>query len=91
MNRKYLTPAVAPEWADTRETDMAVATAIHAISASERTPEAIWDAPTREEWDHVVMAIEEYVRHGDFAANPAGYFWGQEVVQIEPEDGEPTP
>jgi hypothetical protein len=36
----------------------AVAQAIHAISDSTRSPEAIWGSPTPAEWDHVKMARE---------------------------------
>lgn len=80
MNRNYQTPAVATDWATTRETDMVVAVAIHAIADSNRPPEAIWEAPSAAEWDHVCMAVEEYVANGDFDANEHGYCWGQETV-----------
>lgn len=83
MSRNYRTPPVAAEWANSRETDMAVATAIHAIADSNRSPEAIWEAPTQAEWDHVVMAVEEYVRNGDVPFDASGYCWGQEVVRID--------
>ena len=80
MSRNYETPAVAADWADTRETAMPVAVAIHAIASGTRTPETIWQAPTAAEWDHVCMAVQEYIDHGDFDADPAGYSWGQETV-----------
>lgn len=83
MARNYNTPLVAAEWAKSRETDMAVATAIHAIADSRRSAEAIWEAPTKAEWDHVEMAIAEYVENGDFAFDPAGYCWGAETIHIE--------
>jgi hypothetical protein len=82
MPRNYRTPTVTAEWANSRETDMAVATAIHAIADSKRSPEAIWEAPTTTEWDHVTMAVEEYVREGDFEFDPNGYCWGLETVHI---------
>lgn len=83
MNRNYNSPDVAPEWAETRETHLAVATAIHAISSGSRTPETIWEAPTQAERDHITMAVAEYVAHGDFPAEPDGrYPWGQESVSI---------
>lgn len=82
MTRNYRTPTVAASWANSRETDMAVATAIHAIADSSRSADAIWEAPTPAEWDHVQMAVEEYVRNGDFGYDPAGYCWGQEIVRI---------
>ena len=83
MSRNYSTPKVSYDWAQSRETDAAVAMAIHAISDSTRSPEEIWEAPTSAEWDHVCMAVEEYVAHGDFPHNPMGYCWGQETVRIE--------
>jgi hypothetical protein len=83
MSRNYRTPTVAAEWANSRETDIAVAVAIHAIADSKRSPEAIWEAPTPAEWDHVAMAVEEYVREGDFEYDASGYCWGQETIRID--------
>lgn len=83
MTTQYSTPTVASEWAKSRMTDMAVAVAIHAIASSDRSPEDIWEAPTTAEWDHVVMAVENYVANGVFAYDPAGYCWGMETVRIE--------
>ncbi len=81
MNRNYQTPTVPTEWSVSRETHHAVAVAIHAISGRTRSPEAIWEAPTTTEWDHVQMAVEEYISHGDFQAEDDGrYPWGEEVV-----------
>ena len=80
MNRNYNTPKVAADWANTRNTHLAVATAIHAIADASRSAEAIWEAPTAAEWDHVCMAVQEYIAHGDFAADDAGYAWGEETV-----------
>lgn len=85
MSRNYRTPNVAAEWAGSRETDMAVAVAIHAIADSARSAEEIWEAPTTAEVEHVTMAVEEYVRHGDFEFDPAGYCWGQEIIKVEAE------
>lgn len=83
-SRNYEVPAVGASWAATRETHMAVATAIHAIADKSRSPEAIWEAPTPAEWDHVKMAVEEYVAHGDFTAEDDGrYPWGLETIKIE--------
>lgn len=81
MSRNYSTPTVSAAWADTRETDMAVAVAIHAIADASRSPEAIWEAPTAAEWDHVTMAVQEYVSNGDFP-DQDGYCWGQETVKF---------
>lgn len=83
LPRNYATPRVDPEWASSRETHLAVATAIHAIADSKRSPDAIWTAPTAAEWDHVRMAVEEYIAKGDYAAEPDGrYSWGQETVKL---------
>ena len=84
MNRNYETPRVSPEWASSRETDMAVAVAIHAIADSSRSAEAIWEEPTEVEWSHVQCAIHEYVRHGDFPSAPGSkYHWGEAIVAVQ--------
>ncbi len=68
----------------TLETLPAVATAIHAISDSSRSPEAIWEAPTRDEWDRVALAVENYVANDVFEAEDDGrYSWGGECIVIE--------
>lgn len=83
MNRNYTKPIVDAHWADSRETHMAVATAIHAIADSKRGPEAIWEGPTQAEMDHVTMAVEEYIAHGDFPADDDGrYSWGVEAIKL---------
>lgn len=74
MTRNYNAPTVAREWCASRETHPTVATAIHAISDSRRTPDMIWEAPEPSEWDHVTMAVEEYLAHGDFDAEPDGRY-----------------
>ncbi len=80
---KYSAPTVAPDWADSRNTHIAVATAIHAISDSKRTPEQIWTAPTDTEVDHVIMAVRQYIDAGIFPANEWGqYAWGDETLRI---------
>lgn len=80
MNRNYTTPAIAAQWAYDRQTDMPVAVAIHAIADTSRTPEDIWHDPTAAEYDHICMAVQEYVTHGDYDTNENGYSWGQETV-----------
>lgn len=83
MSLQYSAPSISAQWANERETHIAVATAIHAIASGARTPEAIWEAPTAAEWDHVAMAVENYVDNGVFSAEPDGrYAWGQESVLI---------
>ena len=91
MNLNYDLPIVPQEWADSRETSMIVAVAIHAIADSSRSPQQIWEAPTPAEWDHVTIAIAEYIDHGDF--DTAGYptkfgfpefQWGLEPISPRP-------
>ena len=83
-NRNYNSPRVDAEWAATRETCIAVATAIHAIADSKRSADAIWEAPTQAEEDHVKMAVQEYLNHGDFPRDPDGeYGWGASTLHIE--------
>jgi len=83
-SRNYATPTVSAEWAASRETAMPVAVAIHAIADSRRSPEAIWEEPTPAEWDHVTMAVAEYVAQGDYETDPDGYPWGGETVYVVP-------
>ena len=86
MNRNYENPNINSNWAGSRETHIAVATAIHAIADKIRTPEAIWEAPTPAEWNHVEMAVAEYIAHGDFEPKQdCRYFWGQETVFVKGE------
>jgi hypothetical protein len=83
MARNYTAPHVAHEWATSRETHEAVATAIHAIADSKRSPEAIWEDPTPAEWDHVKMAVQEYIANGDFEPETDGrYPWGNATIQV---------
>lgn len=86
MNRNYTRPIIDTDWALNRETHEAVATAIHAIAGTSRSPDAIWEDPTPAEWDQVVMAVAEYIRLGDFPAEADGrYPWGLETVVLEPD------
>jgi hypothetical protein len=85
MNRNYETPRVDAEWASSRNTHIAVATAIHAIADTSRNPESIWEAPTPTEWSAVTAAVAEYVAHGDYANEADGYAWGCETIRIEHE------
>lgn len=83
MNLNYAIPAVPARWADSRETHPAVATAIHAIADKTRSPEAIWEAPTPAEWQHVAMAVEQYVTAGLFERmGEEGYSWGEETLLL---------
>lgn len=84
MTSQYATPRVSADWASSRETHPAVAMAIHAISDSSRSPQAIWEAPTENEYDHIVMAVENYVANGVFEAEDDGrYPWGWDCIVIE--------
>ncbi len=83
---QYRTPTVPTQWALTRETHDAVAMAIHAIADSKRSPEAIWEDPTAAEYDHVAMAVENYVAAGIFPASDDGrYHWGLEAITLPSE------
>ena len=83
MALQYQAPTIPAQWANDRNTHDAVATAIHAIAGGKRTPELIWENPTPAEWDHVAMAVENYVDNGVFSVEPDGcYAWGQESVLI---------
>lgn len=86
MNKvtQYKTPTVAAQWADSRETSMVVAVAIHAISGPGRSPEQIWESPTNNEWDQVVIAVENYIDCGVFDAQDT-YIWGQESFALPAE------
>lgn len=84
MSRNYTVPNVSRAWPESRNTHAAVSTAIWAISGGERTPAAIWDAPTSAEFDHVKMAVQEYLAHGDFAPDPDNlYAWGVTNIMVE--------
>lgn len=70
-------PQVDQEWARSRQTHPAVAAAIHAIADGVRTPETICENPTEAEKDKVRTTVDEYIRNGDFPAEPGGrYAWG---------------
>jgi len=74
-------------WAASRETHVAVAAGIFAIATSERTPEKIWQEPTAAEWDHVTMAVEQYIRDGEAPASDDGrYQWGEEAITLQEND-----
>lgn len=80
---QFATPKVSAEWAAARETHIAVATAIHAIADDKRSAEAIWEEPTPAEWDHVTMAVQNYIDNGVFRAEDDGrYNWGQEAITL---------
>lgn len=86
MNRNYNLPiskSYADAWGSSRETHPAVVMAIHALADSKRTAEAIWEDPTSAEWDHVTIAVQEYVTVGDFPTESDGrYSWGMEFIRL---------
>lgn len=86
MNRNYRQRRDFPDleqWASSRETHEVVAVAIHAIADGSRSAQDIWAAPTQAEMDHVTMAVEEYLTHGDFERQDNGrYMWGLEAVEV---------
>lgn len=85
-NAQFTTPTVPAQWAETRETDWSVAMAIHAISDEERTPEAIWEDPTLEEYNSVCQALQSYAEAGDIDEIIGDVVhWGCEFITI----GEP--
>jgi hypothetical protein len=75
-------PAITA-WADSRETDLAIAYAIHSISDDKRSPEQIWEDPTSAEIDHIRMAIAEYITCGDIKADDIGYAWGETRLDLD--------
>ena len=90
MSLQYSAPSISAQWANERETHIAVATAIHAIASGARTPEVIWDDPTDAECDQVARAIEDYVANSAFSAEPDGrYAWGQDSVVISRGEHDP--
>lgn len=91
MNRNYESarhirqnfPNIA-QWADSSNTSEIVAAAIHAIADSNRSAEEIWEAPTKSEYDHVIMAVLEYLYFGDYEPDENGYFWGEtKIIEAE--------
>ena len=86
MNRTYPKPTETSRlaaWGNVRETATPVVAGIFAIATTERSAEAIWRAPTQSEWDHVKMAIAEFVRNGDFErAHDNRYEWGEETMTV---------
>lgn len=86
MNRNYKTIRQISQtlnlakWADARETSLPVAAAIHAIADDRRDANAIWEAPTHAEYDHVEMALQEYADHGD--CNGGIHNWGEETITV---------
>lgn len=70
------------EWANSRETAEVVALAIHAIADSRRSPDLIWAAPTDAEYDHILMAVRNYVDNGLYDYDDGVFGWGSETISI---------
>ena len=84
MTHNYEKPAIDANWANSRETHVAVATAIHAIADKKRTPEMIWECPTPAERQHVEMVVAEYITDGHFEPEEeCRYSWGQEMIFVK--------
>ena len=81
INRLDISAEGLEVWASARETDAVVAHAIHAIADKNRDAAEIWECPTSAEFDHVRMAIENYVDAGDYEPQPS-YRWGEESISI---------
>ncbi|CCJ05845.1 hypothetical protein [Methylocystis sp. SC2] len=72
-------------WSVKRRTHPAIAQAIFALCNGERTPEAIWEAPTPEEWRKISELVVEYVADGDFAVDTGKFAWGPfETLRLLP-------
>jgi len=73
------------QWAASRETDMPVAVAIHAVSEPKqgRTAEDIWGSPTPAEVEQIRAAVAEYIAKGDYPAADGGrYEWGADSITV---------
>ena len=64
------------DWGLNRRTHPAIVQAIFAIASDERTPAAIWEAPTATEWEKVSELVAEYVGDGDFTLDSGRFAWG---------------
>jgi len=83
ISRNYDNTPAANEWIDSSCTHPAVAMAIHAIADSKRSANAIWESPTPAEDDHVHMAVQEYLSHGDFEpTDDSRYRWGIDSITV---------
>lgn len=82
LSQIAITSTDLARWAQSRETSEIVALAIHAISDRNRTAEAIWGDPTPAEWDHVLMATENYIENGVYDPEEL-YCWGEESFSLE--------
>jgi hypothetical protein len=86
MNNPICSSTPPPlEWSVDRRTHPAIAQAIFAVSSDQRTPEAIWESPTPEEWRKISELVVEYVDDGDFAVDNGKFAWGPfETLRLWP-------
>jgi hypothetical protein len=76
MSNSICSTVAAPaSWGLIRKTHPAVVQAIFALSSDERAPEAIWEAPTADEWRKAAQLVAEYLDDGDFAGDGDRYAW----------------
>ncbi|MFO1102119.1 MAG: hypothetical protein U1E20_04345 [Methylocystis sp.] len=72
-------------WSVNRRTHPAIAQAIFALSSDARSPEAIWETPTPDEWRKISELVAEYVEDGDFAFDNGKFAWGPfETLRLWP-------
>jgi len=87
--RNYRDPKIVSEGdiplseAGKLKTHPAVIAAINAVATERRPARVLFQAPTGNECDHIVMALEEYIHFKDFEATPDGvYQWGADEIRI---------
>jgi len=57
--------------------------AINAVASARRPAKVLWQSPTGEEVDHIMMALEEYLHFKDFEATPDNiYAWGEDEIRL---------
>jgi hypothetical protein len=55
------------------------------VSSDARSPEAIWETPTPDEWRKISELVAEYVEDGDFAFDNGKFAWGPfETLRLWP-------
>jgi hypothetical protein len=55
------------------------------VSSDARSPEAIWETPTPDEWRKISELVAQYVEDGDFAFDNGKFAWGPfETLRLWP-------
>ncbi|MGE3267039.1 MAG: hypothetical protein AB7I51_17705 [Methylocystis sp.] len=55
------------------------------MSSDARSPEAIWETPTPDEWRKISELVAQYVEDGDFAFDNGKFAWGPfETLRLWP-------